>query len=315
MKKLLCSMLLCWISLNGYSQHRPFGKYLVVIGIDGLSPHGIAQAKTPHLDSLMRVGAYSMQARAVLPSYSSPNWASMLNGVTPQEHGITSNVWKTVPLKRESHCGEKASKLWPTIFQVARRNEPNADIACFHHWKGFAQLIETEVFTMLKNTEDEDKTAQEAGAYIVANKPRFTFIHFDHVDHTGHHIGWESKAYYRAVAKADSLIGMLVASIRAAGMADETVLLITSDHGGHRRHHGGTSLAEVEIPWIITGPGIERNKQLTEPIQTYDTAATLAYILGDTAPECWLGRPVKTAFAETLAEDKRAFVLPLSSKP
>ncbi|MYI84231.1 MAG: alkaline phosphatase family protein, partial [Rhodothermaceae bacterium] len=68
--------------------------HIVVVGVDGLSPDGIRQASTPNLDALMEQGASSFSARAVLPTSSSPNWASMINGAGPEQHGIISNAWQ-----------------------------------------------------------------------------------------------------------------------------------------------------------------------------------------------------------------------------
>ncbi len=69
----------------------PSVKHVLVIGIDGLSPDGILNARTPVLDSLMAHGSATMRARAVLPTSSSSNWASMIMGAGPEQHGITSN--------------------------------------------------------------------------------------------------------------------------------------------------------------------------------------------------------------------------------
>ena len=35
---------------------------------------------------------------------------------------------------------------------------------------------------------------------------------------------------------------------------------------------------------------------ITEPVNTYDTAATLAYVFGIKPPAVWIGRPVRSAF-------------------
>src|SRR2546425_889432 len=67
---------------------------VVVIGCDGLSPQGITGAKAPVLRRLMKEGAYTLHARAVLPTDSSPNWASMIMGAGPEQHGVTSNDWE-----------------------------------------------------------------------------------------------------------------------------------------------------------------------------------------------------------------------------
>ena len=80
------------------------------------------------------------------------------------------------------------------------------------------------------------------------------------------------------------------------GKIEKTTILVTSDHGGLGRGHGGNSPEEVTIPWIITGPGVKEGFEITNWVDTYDTAPTLAYLMGMTAPDCWVGKPVKTAF-------------------
>jgi Protein of unknown function (DUF1559) len=72
----------------------------------------------------------------------------------------------------------------------------------------------------------------------------------------------------------------------------QTVVLVTADHGGMGKGHGGATMAELEIPWILHGPGVATGKELTTFVSTYDTAATIAYIFGLKTPECWIARPV-----------------------
>jgi predicted AlkP superfamily pyrophosphatase or phosphodiesterase len=66
-------------------------EHVVVIGVDGLSPDGVHKAKAPNLARMMKEGAYTLHARAVMPTVSSPNWASMIMGAGPEQHGVTSN--------------------------------------------------------------------------------------------------------------------------------------------------------------------------------------------------------------------------------
>jgi arylsulfatase A-like enzyme len=60
-------------------------------------------------------------------------------------------------------------------------------------------------------------------------------------------------------------------------------------------------MGEIEIPWIIAGPGVATGKELATPVNTYDTAATVAYLFGLKPPECWIARPVVEAFTTTAA--------------
>lgn len=47
----------------------------------------------------------------------------------------------------------------------------------------------------------------------------------------------------------------------------------SSDHGGVGTKHGGETLAEIEIPFILIGPGVKQGCQITHQVMTYDNAA------------------------------------------
>lgn len=279
-----------FVSFTTFAQKR-----VVVIGLDGLSPDGIRKATTPVLDSLMKNGSYSMNAKAVYPSSSSPNWASMITGTSPAHHEIWSNDWKRTDIADKTYCGGAKGQLYPTIFRAVREQNKNATIACFYDWDDFGRLVEDDVCNVKIDGKGEDDTVQQAAEYIATKAPLLTFIHLDHVDHAGHESGHGTPAYYESVTKADQLIGKIMNAIRASGKAKETVVLITADHGGVNKGHGGTSAAEMTIPWIISGKGIRVNHELSTPIDTFDTAVTVAKVLGVKPYECWTGKAVLEA--------------------
>jgi arylsulfatase A-like enzyme len=136
----------------------------------------------------------------------------------------------------------------------------------------------------------------EPNKFEKEKKPDFTFIHLNHVDSAGHDHGHGTPKYYQAVADADRLIGLILQALKDAGMAKNTIVLITADHGGKGKGHGGATMGEIEIPWILAGPGVVAGKELTTHVNTYDTAATIAYIFGLKTPSCWIARPVMEAF-------------------
>lgn len=112
-------------------------QHVVVIGVDGPSPDGIRKAATPHLRQMMKSGASTLHARAVMPTVSSPNWASMIMGAGPEHHGITTNDWE--PKKFEiAPTAVVSAGTFPTIFGLLRSQRPSSRIACFHDWDGFA---------------------------------------------------------------------------------------------------------------------------------------------------------------------------------
>ena len=280
--------------------HRRSAEHVVVIGVDGLSPDGIQKAPTPHLHQLMKVGASTLHARAVMPTVSSPNWASMIMGAGPEQHGVTTNDWE--PNKFEiAPTAVGSGGMFPTIFSLLRSQRPTAKIACFHDWEGFSRLFDRKAADIVEHPKGPVQTTERAITYLKEKRPEFTFIHLDHVDGAGHDHGHGTPQYYQAVTEADRLIGLILEGLKDAGIAEQTIVLITADHGGKGKGHGGATMAEIEIPWILAGPGVAAGKELSIPVNTYDTAATIAYIFGLKTPECWIARPVVEAFTTAAA--------------
>ena len=269
--------------------------HVVVIGIDGMSPDGIMTASTPRMDALIERGAYTFKARAVMPTSSSPNWGSMIMGAGPEQHGVLSNDWSEENIELEPVCTDESGR-YPSIFGVLRRAQPDAKLAAIHDWGGFGRLVPPQFPDLIQDGDGPDETTRMAVDYIKENKPLFTFVHLDHVDHAGHSEGHGTPAYYASVTEADRLIGEIEDGLEAAGILDQTVIIVTSDHGGVGTGHGGSSLAEMEIPWIVSGAGVRAGYTIEVPVDTYDTAATVAHALGVAPHACWTARAVKSAF-------------------
>lgn len=269
--------------------------HVVVIGVDALSPDGIQKAHTPVLTRMIEGGAYSFGARAVLTTSSSQNWASMIMGASPVQHGITSNAWEPDSFSIVPTATGPEDRF-PSIFSVLRAAEPDAYIASIYDWGGFGRLFPHSVVDVAIDGEGPQETADRAREQFVEHRPRLTFIHLDHVDHAGHTYGHGSDMYYASVEEADRLIGEMLAALEEAEMAERTLVIVSSDHGGRDKGHGGESMAELEIPWIAYGSGVVAGKALSVPINTYDTAATVLFALGIALPDAWIARPVVSAF-------------------
>ena len=268
----------------------------VVIGVDGMSPDGIRNAHTPMLDSMVKNGAATMHARSVLPSSSSPNWASMIMGADTEQHGITSNGWEKFDHRLPPVVATKEG-TFPSIFTLFKDQQPEAQVGAIYDWDGFGRLFEKTDVDFDIDGDHEDGTTQDAVAYLEKNDPKFTFIHLDHVDHAGHSMGHGSQEYYKSVQKADSLIAKIVDATKASGMYENTMFIVASDHGGLGFGHGGESPAEMTIPFILFGKGIKKGYEIEETVYQIDNAPTVAYALGLETPQAWIGRPVKGAFA------------------
>ncbi len=296
--QLYISLLPLWFIVPNYlTAQVPGVGHVVVIGVDGMSPDGIQNAHTPHIDHMMEEGAHTMTARAVLPSSSSPNWASMLMAAGPEQHGITSNSWRRDHfLLPPTVYG--VEDIFPTIFGVIRDQIPAAVTGAIYDWGGIANLLEPTVIDVNIDAHGPDTTTMEAVSFIEASKPTYTFIHLDHVDGAGHdrNHGHGSPGYYKAVSKADSLIGEILGALKAADLMDKSIVIVSADHGGIGYGHGGETPSEMEIPFILFGKHVKGGYPIRSSVNTYDNAATVAYILGLTPPAAWIGTPVKEAF-------------------
>jgi hypothetical protein len=276
--------------------------HVIVIGVDGLSVDAVNVAPTPRLHELMNRSAWTLEARGVMPTLSSPNWESAIGGAPPEQHGITSNGHLRKLVEFAPACHDAEGKF-PTIFGVLREQKPGSSIAVFHDWKDFRDLVETHAADVMKHESGAAQTTDAAVQYWKAHLPMLLFVHLDNVDQAGHESGWGTKSYYRAVTDADTYIGRILDMVDQASARESTFVLITSDHGGTRRGHGRNSLAEIQIPWLLAGPGVGPGR-IQGYVNTYDTAVTLAWIFDLDPPLCWTGRPVLAAFRATAISAK-----------
>jgi predicted AlkP superfamily pyrophosphatase or phosphodiesterase len=131
------------------------------------------------------------------------------------------------------------------------------------------------------------------------------FIHFATTDDMGHVYGWLSPEQLSVIFRADEAIGELLTALDTYGLRDETLLIITADHGGHDTSHTSGLPVDMIIPWIASGAGVQA-KQLTTQVHTMDTAATAAYALGLPISAEWDGVPVYEAFGLPVEKQSKA---------
>ena len=61
----------------------------------------------------------------------------------------------------------------------------------------------------------------------------------------------------------DTLIGVLVQALDEAGILNDTLIIVTADHGGYKFVHGEFNEANMHIPALFYGPGV---KQVRTPL-------------------------------------------------
>jgi arylsulfatase A-like enzyme len=120
-------------------------------------------------------------------------------------------------------------------------------------------------------------------------------VHFPNGDLAGHEYGWGSPRQLKSYAYDDQSFGLILQALKNYGLYESTIIIVTSDHGGHAATHGMNIPEDTTIPWIISGPRVQ-HLQLTTQIHIMDTAATAAFALGLPLPREWDGAPALEAF-------------------
>ena len=118
-------------------------------------------------------------------------------------------------------------------------------------------------------------------------------------------------AYDRSIREADDQLADFLAEIDRLGLADDTFVVLVSDHGEAFGEHGlvghgfGAHQEQLQIPWIVRGPGIPAGTTIAEPASIVDVAPTVLDLLGVAEPGTQ-GRSLRAALASGTAPPERA---------
>ncbi len=298
----LCTFLFATFHLRA----ERLAEHVFVISFDGGKPAVIAESAMPVLKKLAAEGAVTWTAQTIFPSKTLPSHTSMLTGLSPAKHHVLWNNFEP----------ERGVILAPTMFSIARKADPKLGTAMFAGKMKFRHLLQPgslDLFdfkgptqdALASGTEEIEKSvnpaqtvAASAAAYIKEKKPNLCFIHFADPDSAGHKSGWGSPEQKEAFKVSDQALGQVMRAIQSAGLAETTVVIISADHGGHDKTHGDNIPDDMNIPWIVWGQGVKKGFAITEPVTTYDSAATALWLLGVPLPAEFDGKPVQQAFGE-----------------
>lgn len=279
-----------------FSQQAQAINHVIVIGFDGFGAYSVEKANMPYLKTLMQKGAYTLKTRSVLPSSSAVNWASMFMGASPTFHGYTE--WGSQTPEIPSVTTNKEG-LFPSLFTELKSQKPSSKIAAVYSWEGIGHLLEDRVLNQNIHTDGkEEETLNQAIRLIENERPNLLFVHFDEPDGVGHDKGHDTQEYYEELKNVDKKIKAIHQAVVKTGLEENTLFVVVADHGGIDKGHGGKTLSEVEVPWVMAGPSVSQGKVVQSPTIIYDIGPTLARALGIEGNPVWRGKIIQEFFRD-----------------
>jgi predicted AlkP superfamily pyrophosphatase or phosphodiesterase len=279
---------------------EPDIRRVILVVLDGLRPDAIDRFDLVHLNRLMANGASTKHATTVAPSITTAAITSLLTGVSPMRHGVTSD---------RVFIPTSATSLKPIPELLANHGLPSssfmADVPTL--FRGVANRVGRRLG--FGSTRFAGKTAPEvllaARSTLRLQTRGLIFLHWPDADRAGHSRGWMSPAYEEAAHCLDGTLGMLHALAQVAH-DPSTLLIACADHGGGgftSNDHNSDHPLDRTIPILMTGGGVVR--QQLGAVRLLDIPPTVLWALGVNPPTDLEGRVLSEAF-ETYVDAESA---------
>ena len=271
------------------SQKKRFNVLLLVVDSlrpDHLNAYGYTKKTSPHMselanDAWLFTRAYSQSSTTAL------SMPSMLSGRRP-----SSMQWK-------GGYPETVESEW-MLPELLQQHGYNTTLAINRYVVRHLKGLQRDFQQVLTVPEGSD---WKSGAYIISNvisavedaqrdgRPFFVMAHFDDVHHPYRaHLGRSVPdfpnpirnlaAYDRCIAHFDNMLRFLTSYLEQAGVWNDTILILTADHGEEFREHGGAIhsltcyVESVHVPLIVRIPGFEPQR-ISNRVALTDLVPTL----------------------------------------
>ncbi len=280
---------------------RPrLARRVVLVIIDGLRLR--ESIGLPYLDELRSSGIEAI-ARSHYPTFSRPNYVSIVTGVPPRQSGVRTNNYDAQvgldSLMDRAHAAGLRSGFLSNYSPALPRMFTRP-----------ATEDEREGTTLRYVSDfDDSHYVQWPGGFVnaahllLAQGYPLVIMHLGEPDIAGHRYGGDSPEYLAAARLADrELQAALEASGADAGADPEAVIdlsrdavVVVADHGHtDSGGHGGLEEKVVEVPLVLAGAGIRRGAAVVGA-RLIDVAPTVATLLGVKPPGHGLGRTLTEA--------------------
>lgn len=119
--------------------------------------------------------------------------------------------------------------------------------------------------------------------------------------------------YYGMISLIDHNVGRILMALDVLGLAENTLVVFTADHGEWLGDHGLLKKGPMHydgllrVGCIARGPGVPAGRVVQDPVSTLDLPATLLEAAGVAAPPAWHSRSLLPLLADGAAGRDFAF--------
>lgn len=289
---------------------------------DAVGAYGKNPSPTPHIDRLAHEGTRFRRVQSHVP-LTLPSHATLFTGQLPFEHGVRNNGTYALP--------ESANTL-AELFS-GRGFTTGAAVASFVLAKkfGLAQGFATyddDLGASGSSSGIRDLRAEIPAATVYGKwqrwlsrlpdgQPFFYWAHF-----YDPHLPYEPPAELRGrfgsgpegdyageLAAVDRELGRILADLESRGLLNQTLIVVTSDHGEGFGEHGEwghgllTYQESLEVPLVLRGPGAPSGREVAQRVGLVDLLPSLLELFGAPVPQGLSGRsfrPLLTASPATV---------------
>jgi predicted AlkP superfamily pyrophosphatase or phosphodiesterase len=263
---------------------------VVLVVLDGLRPEAVTPEVMPALTALSAAHWRALHAVTVSPSVTVAALTSLASGVSPERHGLIEPGFRTLGMFSELTLLPMHLRRNERQVGIVTTTLPIPSQILARTLLGVAGAVD-----LISGGEEPESVGETTAREVIKRGAGLTVVYLNDCDRAGHASMWMSPVYLEAASRLDHAVAILAELARR----DDTLLIVTADHGGGGlvpHDHDGDHPLNLRIPLILAGRGVHRATTSQRPAHLLDIPPTIIDAFGLAVPTSYEGRVLSEAF-------------------
>src|SRR5215212_1793122 len=250
---------------------------------DHLPAYGYKGISTPNIDALRHDAILFERAWSHCPM-TLPSHVSILTGLLPTEHGVRNNVGYRFDRKKFRTLAEALRghgyRTGAAVSSYVLRSETGIDDG----FESYDDAIPVAAAGAVSEHQRSGYETLKIATQWIDQHAAHPFFYFFHIYEP--HAPYEG-SYDAEIARADDIVGRLLARLKERGIYDRALIVFLSDHGEGLWEHGedqhGILLyrESLQVPLLVKLPrGLRHGESIARPVPLADVMPTILGALG-----------------------------------